>query len=496
MPRARSAKLEPTENAEDTVRLDWPGRSWHPSSDFETFAPRIATKTRAILSEVAAESTAANESCRVMMGDVLDVARTLTYEKIAGTVSCVYVDPPYASQADYVHEARLDGGADGRLKRTLAYEDSWSQASYLDMLAPRLEALVHLLASHGTIWVQVDWRASHFVRLLLDEILGPQRFLNEIVWKRAPNLGRQAASSQFGRTLDTIIVYGKKDAKLLPPTRLERIDEKAIRWDEEGRPSTLAPRGDYTDISVARLEKEGRIHRTATGKIYIKYFLVKDASGHWCRERRVDALWTDIAPLRHSKLGERTGYPTQKPRALLERVVQAATTPGDLVVDLFCGSGTTADAARVLGRRSIVGDRSPVAVANARARLLRSGASPSIETCEGHKLPTSAARASVTRQSDRRIRIALETPEEPLAWTTGPVESGVLHRAWHSERTPGAHAVPAERAIEIDHDPKSVLGVRVYEDDGRAATIEVAPSELPARGKTASFANRNPGENK
>ena len=434
------------------------------------------------------------------MGDVLDVSRTLTYEGIGQTVSCVYVDPPYASQADYVHEARLDGGADGRLKRALAYEDSWSQASYLDMLAPRLEALVHLLAPHGTIWVQVDWRASHFVRLLLDEIMGPQRFLNEIVWKRAPNLGRQAASSQFGRTLDTIIVYGKKEAKLTPPTRLERIDEKAIRWDDEGRPTTLAPRGDYTDISVARLEKEGRIHRTATGKVYIKYFLVKDESGHWCRERRVDALWTDIAPLRHAKLGERTGYPTQKPRALLERIVQAATRPGDLVVDLFCGSGTTADAARSLGRRSIVGDRSPVAIANARARLLRSGASPSIETCDGHSLPITDARLSITRQSERRFRVELDSPVEPLAWTVGPVEDGVLHRAWHAERTPGAQAVPAERAIEIDHDPKSSLGIRIYEDDGPAATIEIAPSKLPARGKSAVFssdaAKRNRGKNK
>lgn len=453
------------------------------------------------LLELGAEKSPEDETCRVIVGDVLEVARTLTYDEIAGTVSCVYVDPPYASQADYVHEARLDGGADGRLTRTLAYEDSWSHESYLDMLAPRLEALVHLLSPRGTIWVQVDWRASHFVRLLLDEILGPQRFLNEIVWKRAPNLGRQAASSQFGRTLDTIIVYGKKEAKLSPPTRLERIDEKAIRWDDQGRPNTLAPRGDYTDLSVARLEKEGRIHRTATGKVYIKYFLVKDDEGHWCRERRVDALWTDVAPLRHAKLGERTGYPTQKPRALLERVIQASTQPGDLVVDLFSGSGTTADAARALGRRSIVGDRSPVAIANARARLLRSGASPSIEACEGCALPENDAQATVTRVSERRVRIELHAPSEPLAWTVGPLEESALRRVWHTERIPGAQAVAAERAIEIDHDPKSTLGIRAYEDDGKVATIEIACRDLPARGTSAAFSSmrqpdRHRGKNK
>ena len=93
---------------------------------------------------------------------------------------------------------------------------------------------------------------------------GRENFLNEIVWKRAPNLGRQAASAQFGRTLDTILVYGKDDAKITPPTRLEPIEERGIRFDEQGRPFTSAPRGDYTDASVERLEAEGRIHRAAT----------------------------------------------------------------------------------------------------------------------------------------------------------------------------------------------------------------------------------------
>lgn len=462
------------------ARLGWQGRTWEPGTA-ELGTARSTTFEQG-------EEPGASAPCRLIWGDVLDVAGALGAEGLAGKVACVYIDPPYASQADYVHEARLDGAADGRLRRALAYQDSWSTSAYLDMLAPRLDALVGLLAPAGTIWVQVDWRASHYVRLLLDEIMGPQRFLNEIVWKRAPNLGRQAASAQFGRTLDTILVYGKKDAKLTPPTRLEPIEEKAIRWDDQGRPFTAAPRGDYTDDSIARLEKEGRVHRTASGKVYIKYFLVKDDSERWCRERRVDALWTDVAPLRHSKLGERTGYPTQKPMALLERVIAAATKPGDLVVDLFGGSGTTAAAAHSLGRRAIVADRAPIAVANAHARLLRDGASPSLETCSAEALPSIPARVEVRRVSTTKLVLTLLEPCEPLAWTAGALVDGVLRRAWNGERAVGAKAMAVTRTAELELGADEALGVHVFEDEGNVATLSLAAARLPALDKRVIIA--------
>jgi adenine-specific DNA-methyltransferase len=207
---------------------------------------------------------------RLVLGDALDVARALSAEAPGGRVDLVYVDPPFASQAEYVHEARLDGPADGRVVRATAYDDRWEGdgvGGYLDMLAPRLEALAGLLAPGGTLWVHVDWRASYLVRVILDEIMGRDAFVNEIVWRRAPNLGRQAASHQFGRTLDTLVVYGGPQAKLLPPTRLEPIEPSAVRSDAQGRPFTTAPRGDYTDASIARLEAEGRVHRTASGRV-------------------------------------------------------------------------------------------------------------------------------------------------------------------------------------------------------------------------------------
>jgi DNA modification methylase len=426
----------------------------------------------------------ASETGRLVHGDSLRVAQALAGAGLGGRVDLVYLDPPFASQALYSHEARLDGPADGRVVRAPAYDDRWGDGvgDYLDMLAPRLEALATLLSPSGTMWVHVDWRASYLVRLLLDEILGRDAFVNEIIWRRAPNLGRQAASHQFGRTLDTIVVYGGPRFRLSLPTRLEPVDEAAVRWDDAGRPFTSAPRGDYTDESIARLEKEGRVHRSASGRVYIKYFLVQNGEGAWCRERRIDALWTDVPPLRHARTGERTGFPTQKPRALLDRIVACASPPGGLVVDLFAGSGTPGESAHALGRRFVLGDASPLAIATARARLLRAGAGLSVErcgaTCAGAAAPDAEPtgpdgeppRVRVAREGSR-LRVWLEEPREPLAWAVDPAcEPGRPFRsAWHAERVPGARPRPASRTAEVDGS-RGTLGVRVWYDDGRVGT--------------------------
>jgi DNA modification methylase len=406
---------------------------------------------------------------RLMLGDALEVATAIAHEGLAGKVDLVYVDPPFGSQSAYMHEARLDGPADGRVVRVQAYDDRWDESlgAYLDMLAPRLEALARLLSPAGTIWVHVDWRASYLVRAILDEILGRDACINEIVWRRAPNLGRQAASHQFGRTLDTLVVYGMSEAKLVPPKRLEPIERSAIKWDAEGRPFTSAPRGDYTDASIDRLESEGRVHRTASGKVYVKYFLVKDAAGVWCRERRVDALWTDVPPLRHARPGERTGFPTQKPRALLDRIIACATPPGGLVVDLFAGSGTTGESAHALGRSFVLGDASPLSFATARARLLRAGVPLVGQRCGSAHAPSGAAPRVEVQRHDDGLRVTLHEPHEPLAWAIDAAGSDrdAFRRVWHAERAPGAKARPAERVATIDS-AATRIEARVWYDDG------------------------------
>lgn len=448
------------------LSLKWPGRTWEPRAAVPNLnlPPLVADEDCGV-------GSARDASGRLVDGDALDVAGALLASGFGGKVSVVYADPPFASQASYSYEARLDGPADGRVVRSLAYNDRWSGdgvGPYLDMLAPRLEALTKLLAPSGTIWVHVDYRASYLVRLLLDEILGRRAFLNEIVWRRAPNLGRQAASAQFGRTIDTLVVYGGEQATLNPPTRLEPIAPGVVRKDASGRRFIAAPRGDYTDESVARLESEGRVHRSATGKVYVKYYLVQDAEGAWCRERRVDALWTDVPPLRHSPPGERTGFPTQKPRALLDRVVACASAPGDWVVDLFSGSGTTGESAHALGRNFILGDASPVALGMARARLLRIGAPLQIERCRLEAAPLGPPpRVEVDRRG-AEVRLRLIEPTEPLAWAVDPAArpGRPFHSAWHSERAPGLRTRAALKETSFKA-PEGPIAVRVWHDDGR-----------------------------
>jgi DNA modification methylase len=456
------------------LRLDWPGRVWEPGKADHSGRESAATVESAGTKPSPAVAASEPPHGRLILGDALDVATSLARDGFGGTVDMVYVDPPFASQAAYVYEARLDGPADGRVLRAKAYDDRWEGggvATYLDMLAPRLESLVELLAPTGTIWVHVDYRASYLVRLILDEMLGREAFVNEIVWRRAPNLGRQAASSQFGRTLDTIVVYGRSDrAVLVPPTRLEPIQTSAIRWDDAGRPFVAAPRGDYTDGSIERLDREGRVHRTASGKVYIKYFLLQNSDGEWCRERRIDALWTDVRPLRHAASGERTGFPTQKPRALLDRIVSCASPPGGFVVDLFAGSGTTGESAYALGRRFVLGDGSPLATATARARLLRAGASIEMQDCGRTSPVADAPRVAVDRVGSC-VRVRLVAPLEPLAWAVGSVADAraPLRTAWHSERVPGTRARRVLDEALFEH-PLGPLAVRVWNDDGTVGT--------------------------
>jgi DNA modification methylase len=309
---------------------------------------------------------------RLIAGDNLEALRALAEEGV--TIDLAYLDPPYMSGVDYALEAK-DGA------RTHAYGDRWSDRSdYLDMMWPRLRLVHRLLAPHGSIWVQVDHRAAFLVHALLDELFGPQRFRNAIVWRRAPPLGRQVQSGQFPRNVDTLIVYAKGDRPKFRPIRVARpIETSKARWDEQRkRWFTLAPRGDYTDASIARLDEEGRVHRTASGKVYVKYFLEEGADGTPTKARAVDSMWDDVAAIRHVALAERTGYPTQKPEKLLERVILSTSDEGDVVLDPFVGSGTTAYVATKLGRRFVGIDRSPVALSTARKRLERAGVRPAL----------------------------------------------------------------------------------------------------------------------
>jgi DNA modification methylase len=456
--------------AKRRVRLTWEGKAAALAS-LDAEPARCEVDEEILCSPQAVTTELSRNINRIIHGDALAVARALEEQGLGGQADVVYLDPPYASGVDYDHEERHDG----HIARTAAYRDRWDDAaSYLDMLMPRVAVARRLLRPTGSLWIQVDWRANYLVRSICDEIFGVGRFLNEIVWRRAPNLGRQARSGQFGRTLDTIIVYGAgAEARLVPPERLVPVSRRSARRDpESGRWFTVAPRGDYTDASVARLDAEGRVHRTSSGGVAVKYWLEEDAEGRLGRRRPVDTLWIDIPPLRHAAPEERTGYPTQKPRALLERIVAAGCPAGGLVIDLFAGSGTTGAASAALGRRFILADASAVAVATMRSRLLREGVTPlRVERCGG-RCAEREARLTARPRNATEMEVTLLCPPEarPAAWALSLAAdpNAPFRSDWHAERGTGRR--PAELPLTAVVPQSTAVRARVYFVDGSVAT--------------------------
>lgn len=359
MPRRRDlpAAIPPA-----AVTLSWPGKC----------APALSADSPAVRAlQPFIQSLAAGRNA-VAHTDNLHALQALIASSVQPRL--IYIDPPYATQIDHGVQS-ADGAA-------LAYADTWQDHDYCQAMFERLSLMHRVLRDDGFLFVQCDWRASGWLRVMLDEIFSRACFRNEVVWRRAPNLGRQATSAQLGRTTDSIFVYSKRPRQpfpgrvpqLLEPCELTRTGAPVgAKWDEVAKTYfTTAPRGDYTDASIAKLRKQGRVYDSATGKVYIKYPLVRDAQGRWCKPITIDTIWTDdeVKPLRHASKRELAiDYVTQKPESLLRRIIAWASEPGDLVADFFAGSGTTLAVAQATGRRFAGVDQSPLAISTMRKRL-------------------------------------------------------------------------------------------------------------------------------
>ncbi|MCK4738538.1 MAG: site-specific DNA-methyltransferase [Deltaproteobacteria bacterium] len=344
---------------------------------------------------------------RIIKGDNLEVIQLLLNSGLREQVKLIYIDPPFLSQAYYSHSVRIK---EKNLKiRRRAYHDKWSTSEYLDMLYSRLILMKELLKSDGTIFLHSDWHASSRIQILLDEVFGEENFLNEIIWNYGGR-GAKAISGQFPRNHDTIYVYGKsKEAKLkkiytqkiLTPKEARKI---GIKIDADGNYFKTAPRGDYTDKSIKELEQDGRIYRTRTGKIRIKYPLQK-VGGNIIEEKLIGDVWSDVPDAMHISEQEKTGYGTQKPIKLLRRIIESATDDGDLVLDLFSGSGTTAVAAERLKRRWILSELGETAVYVTKKRLITEKFSPfTIE-----ELITDSKEKKVTKKTaDIKVKLSIK----------------------------------------------------------------------------------------
>ncbi len=302
-------------------------------------------------------------------------------------VDLVYIDPPFASGADYAKKvyirrnpkvaeaiAQAEQELDIDELKTFEekmYGDVWDKEKYLNWMYENLMAIKSVMSETASIYVHLDWHIGHYVKILLDEIFGEDFFQAEIVWKRMTPSGFKGKYG-IGHSHDVIFWYSNSDDCVYNPIMVpysdDYIEERFSKVDENGRHFKDEKIGTATtQETIDRLKQEGRIYYTKNGTLRIKHYL-DDAEGI-----ALDDIWTDINAV-NSQAEERAEYATQKPEALLERIIKASSNERMLIADFFGGSGVTAAVAHKLGRRFIHCDIGLNSVQTTRDRLKADGA--------------------------------------------------------------------------------------------------------------------------
>lgn len=282
---------------------------------------------------------------KIFWGDNLQVMSHMLKE-YRGKIDLIYIDPPFDSKADYKRSIEVRGvGAtesDSSTFEEKQYGDIWTNDEYLQFMYERLTLIRELLSDKGSIYLHCDWHKAAHLKLLMDEVFGADRFLNEIAWCYQ---GTGKTVTQYKRKHDTLLFYSKSG-----------------EWKFNAR-AVGTPFGEKQKKKFSGKDENGyyKEYRHADGKVYRKY--LQDDDFLPCND-----WWSDIFVIQdHS---ERVGYPTQKPEALIERVIKASSDPGDIVFDCFMGSGTTQAVAMKLGRRFIGADINLGAIQTTTKRLL------------------------------------------------------------------------------------------------------------------------------
>jgi DNA modification methylase len=270
-----------------------------------------------------------------------------------GGLKLIYIDPPFAVGSDFGFNIEI-GGETAEKKQSLieeiAYRDTWGKgiSSYLSMMYERLKLMHKLLADDGSIYIHIDWRVSPIMRMICDDVFGQVNFQREIIWSIETSSGFKSQANNWIRSHDTILFYSKSDKPIFNK-EFSDLDEKTIkRYDKIEKETGLKYKVYYnTDGSERR--------------VYL------DTS----KGRPISSVWNDIIGFQTvNNTGEYLNYPTQKPEALLERIIKASSNEGDLIADFFCGSGTTAATAEKLGRKWITTDLGRFSIHTARKRLI------------------------------------------------------------------------------------------------------------------------------
>lgn len=296
------------------------------------------------------------------LASLLEMKRSGQLKSSDGTPGAkfVYIDPPFSTNLEFRGK-----------ESQKAYKDKVLGAEFIEFLRKRLILLREVLSPDGSIFVHLDWKKAHYIKAVMDEVFGEENFLNDIIWSYGGR-GAKAIAGQFSRNHDIILWYRRGEKHTFNQLAFEKAIPKkgsGFKQDEVGRWFKTSPRGDYTDESIRALEKEGRIYRTRNGTVRIKYFL-REEGDFLLENKLVGDVWDDIPDAMHLSAAEKTGYPTQKPEALLARIISAASNPGDLVLDAFAGAGTTLAVAEKLGRRWAGVDSGALSIHTIQKRLL------------------------------------------------------------------------------------------------------------------------------
>jgi adenine-specific DNA-methyltransferase len=314
-----------------------------------------------------------------------------------GGIKLFSIDPPFDVGADFSMDIEIGGDTFTKkpnILEEIAYRDTWGKGtdSFIAMIYERLILMRDLLAEDGSIYVHCDWRVNAFIRLVLNEVFGTNNFINEITWKRTHtvkgNIGQ--GSKYMGANTDTIFTYAKSPAYVFNNVFLPYSQEYVDSFFKYTDPSTgrkyrlvsmIGPGGAakgnpnyevmgitrywrYSEATMKDLMANGLIVQTSPGTVPQKKQYLDDGSGV-----SVQSLWDDITGLGAAS-NQGTGYPTQKPEALLERIIKASSNEGDLVADIFSGSGTALAVAEKLNRKWIGCDLGKFAIHTTRKRLI------------------------------------------------------------------------------------------------------------------------------
>lgn len=374
----------------DTARLIWaskPRKEPSPKDlDFQTAEIVIPNKATGDLRSFfeTEKKEIDTQPNRLIWGDNLLVMQALLAQGYEGQIDLIYIDPPFNTGENFNFPNEVTIGdktfeKEMPMSERLAYTDTWDRGidSFLDMLYPRLQLMKRLLSSKGCIYLHCDANASHYIKIMMDEVFGNDNFRNEIVVRRIrKNVRERTRVPRLNVGFDSILFYSKSNEHLIEPPMKE--DPKPERWHAFDAPELRngmdyelfgkkPPTGRHWMWSKEKADDaitEGRLRPNPnTGKP--EYFLA--GSTHILR----DNFWDDITAYSFNY-----NYPTEKKEDMLQLIIEASSSKSDLIADFFCGSGTTSAVAEKLGRRWITTDLSKTAIQVTRARLVNQNVAP------------------------------------------------------------------------------------------------------------------------